>query len=48
MSLVLGDLTFMINFVDGIVSKHRVEDVEIVRMVIARFNEAKLIINKSK
>jgi ATP-dependent protease Clp ATPase subunit len=49
MSRILGDLPFVLNFIDSIVifSKSR-EHVEHVKCLIERLNEAKLIINKIK
>jgi hypothetical protein len=49
MSRILGDLPFVLNFIDDIVifSKTR-EHAAHVKLVIERLNEAKLIINKSK
>src|SRR4051812_47035404 len=50
MSRILGDLPFVLNFIDDIVifSKNREEHAEHVRTVIERLNKAKLIINEQK
>ena len=50
MTRILGDLPFVLNFIDDIVifSKNREEHAEHVRTVIERLNAAKLIINKNK
>ena len=50
MSRILGDLPFVLNFIDDIVifSKNREEHAEHVRTVIARLTAARLIINLEK
>ena len=50
MSRILGDLPFVLNYIDDVVifSKTREEHAEHVKIVIERLNAAKLIINREK